>query len=225
MKNIIMKARSILLLFLSITLVVPGFLSYAHAEEENVRIITDLEEFLEECSIEIPEGAKFVGAAIFSLDDSEIDNVDNSVVDENVVDETVTDTDYEINWGTPRYWLENITTGEMCGEIIDSTSGKGPATLTLSISDSFAASWSSNTGISASVISSELGWDVTRSYQVTRSYSVNVPSGKRYQIIGYIRLKAYNFEVWYNPVIGDPYRAGYGNATKPIDICFTWFEI
>lgn len=119
------------------------------------------------------------------------------------------------------YYLKNIKSGEVCGlNVIRQSTYKGPATATMTIKESISATWSSNTGISASTVSASLGFSVTKSFTVSDSYKVSVPKGKTYTIVARPIYMAYNFDVWYSPLIGKDYKAGTGSALKPIGVCF-----
>ncbi|WP_240371890.1 DUF6426 family protein [Anoxybacteroides rupiense] len=123
------------------------------------------------------------------------------------------------------YYLKNMSSGEACGtKIIRQSTFAGPATATLSVKEGVNASWSSNTNVSAEVVSTGLGFNVTKSYEVSDTYQIKVPSGKTYTIVARPYYQTYNFDVWYDPIIGSDYKAGYGNAFKPIGVCFYYYE-
>ncbi|WP_369802241.1 DUF6426 family protein, partial [Geobacillus sp. B4113_201601] len=122
-------------------------------------------------------------------------------------------------------YLKNITTSEACGiEIIRQSTFKGPSTATMSVKQGVSATWSSNTNISAETVSATLGFNVTKSYEVTDTYQIRVPAGKTYTIIARPYYKVYNFDVWYDPLIGWDSKVGYGYAAKPVGVCFYYYE-
>ncbi|KJE28272.1 hypothetical protein LG52_1913 [Geobacillus kaustophilus] len=128
--------------------------------------ITELE-FLKrlETSVPGPKGKKLVGVSIAYTQAQESSLLgDRSAVTPQL--------------GTG-YYLKNITTSEACGtEIIRQSTFKGPSTATMSIKQGVSATWSSNTNISAETVSAALGFNVTKSYEVTDTYQIQVPAGK-----------------------------------------------
>ncbi len=174
--------------------------------------ITDLE-FLKrlETSVPGPKGKKLVGVSIAYTQAQE----SSLPGDRPVVTPQL---------GTG-YYLKNITTSEARGtEIIRQSTFKGPSTATMSIKQGVSATWSSNTNISAETVSAALGFNVTKSYEVTDTYQIQVPAGKTYTIIARPYYKVYNFEVWYDPLIGWDSKVGYGYAAKPVGVCFYYYE-
>ena len=198
-------------------------LSKALAEAEESKVIKSQNgnkvveitdpEVLKELEDSIPEqdGKKLVGVSVAYTETKNLSlSKNNSVV-------------------TPQlatgYYLKNIHTGEACGvSIIRQSTFKGPSTATLTVKENVSATWSSNTNISASTVSAGLGFSVTSSYEVSDTYQIKVPSGKTYTIVARPYYQTYNFDVWYDPIIGSDYKAGYGNASKPIGVCFYYYE-
>jgi hypothetical protein len=128
-------------------------------------------------------------------------------------------------WGSG-YYIKNIASGEVCGiEVIRSSLYKGPAMATMTISEAIATQFVTGTGISAEVVSAKLGFNVTKTYTVSDTYSINVPKGKTYKIIAHPIFIAYNFEVWYDPLLGSDYQVGTGDVLKPIGVCFYYYSL
>lgn len=124
-------------------------------------------------------------------------------------------------WGAPRYYLEKIRWTEGCGTAeIRSTSGSGPATLSLEVHHGVSATWNANVSISASVVSAGVGFDVTSDFQITALYQVEIPAGETWEIRAYPTYDIASFEVWHNPLVGSRYRAGQGEAYIPSGVCF-----
>lgn len=177
--------------------------------------ITD-PEILKELSSSLPknDGQKLVGVAIAY---TETDNVPSpsSLQNNSVVTP---------QWGSG-YYLKNINSSVVCGiEILRQSSYKGPATATMSVKTGVAATWSANVGVSAEEVSTGLGFNVTKSYEVSDTYQIQVPTGKTYTIVARPFFQYYTYEVWYDPLIGFDYKAGNGNAYKPIGVCFYYYQ-
>ena len=49
--------------------------------------------------------------------------------------------------------------------------------------------------------------------------------GESYEIIAYPLYDQYNYEVWYNPAVGNAYYVGPGYAEKPTGVCFDVNEL
>jgi hypothetical protein len=128
-------------------------------------------------------------------------------------------------WGSG-YYIKNIHPSEVCGiKVIRSSLYKGPATATMTIGEAVAAQLITETGISAEVVSATLGFNVTKTYTVSDTYSIQVPKGRTYKITAHPVFLVYDFEVWYDPIFGSDYRVGVGNALKPIGVCFHYYSI
>lgn len=128
-------------------------------------------------------------------------------------------------WRVPKYYIQITGTGQACGdEVLRNSYYYGPATATMKVSESVSAKWSTNVGISASVVNAGVGFDVTKSYTVNYSYSINVPPGYMAEIIAHPVYDVVTFDVWYDPIIGNPYKTGSGDAMKPIGVCFVQYR-
>lgn len=128
-------------------------------------------------------------------------------------------------WGVPRYSLANIRWGEGCGTSeIRSTSGEGPASLSLQVHHGISAAWNANVGISASIVSAGLGFDVTADFQVTAVYQVVIPAGETWIIRAYPTFDIATFEIWHNPLVGGKYAVGRGEAHIPAGVSFAVYH-
>lgn len=124
-------------------------------------------------------------------------------------------------WGIPKTWIVITGSGEVCGTTpIRRSYYQGPATTTMTVTESVSARWSATGGISASGVSAGVGFDVTKTYTVSDSYQVTVPAGKTAEVVAYPMYYVVYFDVWTNPVIGDAYKSGSGWAMKPSGVCF-----
>lgn len=131
-------------------------------------------------------------------------------------------------WGWPGYYVTNVTTytDALCGiSQIGYTSGPGPATLELRINTGVSATYNASVSISPSIISAGVGFNVTSSYTVTDVYTIWVPAGHVYDIIAYPLYDEATFDIMYNPVVGAPYKVGWGYALHPSGVCFDWNDI
>ena len=64
---------------------------------------------------------------------------------------------------------------------------------TMTISESVAISYNTTIGLSAEIISSEIGFDVSGSVSVSDSQNIDVPYGKTYTCNAYVKLDHYEF--------------------------------
>lgn len=120
------------------------------------------------------------------------------------------------------YEVRNVQyEGTVCGlQVIQRTSGPGPGTLTISVTNTVSNSFISTVTISASIVSAAVGFNVTETESITDSYTMDVPLGE----IGYIEahpyLDIYSFEVWDNPWYWWGSKVGEGEAYRVSGICF-----
>ncbi|WP_280702548.1 hypothetical protein [Kitasatospora sp. GP82] len=98
--------------------------------------------------------------------------------------------------------------------------GGGPITLTLTNSRAIASSYTASATVTASIISSAVGFSVTNTYTQTESGAYTVPALKWGGIIAHPLYDVYGFEVIdpnFNAVVG------YGEALRPAGFCYeTW---
>lgn len=127
------------------------------------------------------------------------------------------------DWGSPYYYIVATFTYEQHGgsKIAETSGGPGPGSLTLSQTVSVANSWSANVGVSASVVSAGVGFTVTATVTKTCGYTAQIPSGQYARIDAYPVNQVNDFDVWYNPLLGDAYYAGWGYAIRCIGVDYT----
>ncbi|MBD1372575.1 hypothetical protein IC620_09430 [Hazenella sp. IB182357] len=124
------------------------------------------------------------------------------------------------------YYLKNITTSEICGaKELRSSYYTGPGEATITVSESIAATWEASVGVSAEVISAELGFTVTSTYSVSDSYSIELPEGETVKIVARPVYNVYQYDVWKDPLIGNDYYLGSGSAYKPVGVCFYFYDV
>jgi hypothetical protein len=117
----------------------------------------------------------------------------------------------------------DTSTGDSCGvKSLGKSEGKGPQRLYLSISKGVSATVSANVSISKGIISSGVGFDVTKSYTVTHASFYNVPKGKYAVLEGFPLYTVKNFNI-YKDVSGPDKKIGYGSAGKPTGVCFVHY--
>jgi len=97
--------------------------------------------------------------------------------------------------------------------------------LSLAVSEGVSAQWSASGGVSAGVVSGGVGFNVTATYTVTATGTVQVPAGKTYKLTAYPMYDVYVYDVYYNPAVGGEYYVGSGYAMKPISVCYAWYAI
>ncbi|MES1054203.1 hypothetical protein FOA24_36275 [Bacillus thuringiensis] len=82
--------------------------------------------------------------------------------------------------------------------------------------------WNANVGISASVVSAGVGFNVSAEYSVTQSNTID--TGGRYaEIRAYAEYNGYRFDVWESGWFSDS-KVGSGTALKPVGICFVTYR-
>ncbi|MFE4573293.1 hypothetical protein [Paenibacillus chitinolyticus] len=123
-------------------------------------------------------------------------------------------------------YLKNVRNGgNTCGaNIIRTSYYQGPTPPSkMVISEKVASSFTSNTNVSASVVSAAVGFSVTSEFTVTDEYAFQVPAGKTYEVIARPTNNITNFEVWEKGTFWDSHE-GDGQASRPIGICFYFYE-
>jgi len=127
-------------------------------------------------------------------------------------------------WGQIAYYYISNKTGpsEAWGttRIATTSGGPGPGTLTLGQTVTVSNSFSANVGVTAGVVSAGLGFNVTVSTQWSCSYAAQIPSGQHATINAYPVYDCYSYDVWYNPKIGDAYKAGNGSAKQSVGVAY-----
>jgi hypothetical protein len=123
---------------------------------------------------------------------------------------------------TAEYYLKNIVTTQAKGELLRSSFYIYPGG-TMTITDSVSASFSTEVGVSASVISAKLGFNVTGTYSVSESQNVIVPYGSTYNLRAYVNYQVKSFEIWEDDIWFDDY-LGTGKTKKPVGVIFVLYK-
>lgn len=133
---------------------------------------------------------------------------------------TTPDTRVMPEWGTPYYYIVNTTSYDRpdLTPIAETSGGPGPGTVSLSQAGSISNSWSADVGVTAQVVSAGVGFSVTGTVTRTFAYTAQVASGQHATIDAYAIQRICNYEVWYNPLVGNAYLAGYGWAMTCIGV-------
>lgn len=169
-------------------------------------------EYVKQCQFDIPKGAEIVGVEIVHSDVNETIPFKTNRV--------------RIQWGIPYYYVDNIEISESCGkDALRRSRAMGQGNFTSYLNEDIPAVWNSNTNIRANKVSKELGFDVTKSYQVSTSQTIHIPADKTYELAAFPIYTLYKFDVFYSPIIGTDVHAGTGQAHKPSGVCFVWYEM
>lgn len=121
------------------------------------------------------------------------------------------------------YYLTNVRSVGEVRRFIDSVSGNGPSTLSMSFTRSASNTYSANVGVTAQVVTAGVGFDVSKTRSVNYSQSVNVPSGQRWQIDARNRFNRKSYDVWWDPWIGSNSYKGSGTADDYFGVFYyTW---
>jgi len=108
------------------------------------------------------------------------------------------------------HW-EEIQVGSIPLETI---TGTGPTTLTLSNTYSVSNSWNASVSVPASIVSAAVGFSVTKSNSVTLSNAQQVPAGETETVVAYPEFSVFSFQVWVpNNFNGNYTDAGTGSAS------------
>lgn len=105
-------------------------------------------------------------------------------------------------------------------EVLDSAEGYGPIRLTVTVSQSVSATFSSTIGINAEVVSTGMGFSVTKTYTVADSGIIDVPAKKYGLLEAHTKYKVYNFDIMQGYLIGEDKKIGTGQALKPSGVIF-----
>jgi hypothetical protein len=127
-------------------------------------------------------------------------------------------------WGEWGYSIRVTDSDEVCGmDVIDSVSGTSE--LILECERSVSATWSTNCGVQASVVSVGLGYSVTDSYTVKRSTHYTPSPGHYGRIEAHPSFMLKRFDVMYQSILSsEPYKEGEGIAEIPNGVCFNIYE-
>ncbi|MFB6513104.1 hypothetical protein ACFCXF_14440 [Streptomyces virginiae] len=115
--------------------------------------------------------------------------------------------------------------GQQCGtDLIEQTSGRGKATLVLSIERSVATVVSKEANIDLKYISAGMGWSVTNTYSVKNETRYEVPDGKWGVVQAFPLYDVYEGDVYVGVGGGLPTGKRVW-ASKPVGVCFNqWAE-
>ncbi|WP_246005799.1 hypothetical protein [Brevibacillus gelatini] len=114
-------------------------------------------------------------------------------------------------------------TSYACGvEEIQRVSGS-KGTLTLTVSEKVAATFSANVSVSAEIVSAGVGFNVTSEYTVTDSNTVDT-NGRFTELVAYPYYRIKYFDVYDEATFGSDNYLGSGEAWKPIGVCFAVFD-
>ena len=182
--------------------------------ETNEVTTDDLMEYVEQCRFDIPEGAEIVGVEIvyFSHHQKAPLHAERE--------------GRPVPLGIPTYYVKNIEIGESCAkDYVQKSSARGPGTLTSVFHEAIAARWDSDTKIRASHISKALGFDVTKTYELSTVHAVHFPEDKMYEAAAFPVYTLYKFDVYYSPLFGKDDHVGTGQAEIPSGVCFVWYQM
>jgi hypothetical protein len=92
----------------------------------------------------------------------------------------------------------------------------------MTIKSSVSAKYSTDISLSAEIITVGVGFDVTRTFKVSDTYSIYVLAGSTYNIKARPIYLIKNFEVWNDQLIGWDTIRGSGYASKPMGVSFQY---
>lgn len=90
----------------------------------------------------------------------------------------------------------------------------------MSVSENVQASYGGSTSISTEIISAAVNFNVTESFSVSDTQSVQIPYGKKANIKAYPILNIWQFDVYERGIFSDSYKDT-GWAEKPVGVCFS----
>jgi len=127
-----------------------------------------------------------------------------------------------MEWGAQEIYFKNQRTYEARGGLIRSSYYSAPGGA-MTVSESVAISFSTTVGLSAKVVSTEIGFSVTATIGVSDTQNISVPTGYTYNCKAYVNNLKYSFEIWEDDVFFDDY-LGTGTVTKPIGVIFVVYK-
>ncbi|MEV7598117.1 hypothetical protein AB0O91_12145 [Kitasatospora sp. NPDC089797] len=108
----------------------------------------------------------------------------------------------------------------LCGaDPVDTVTGRGPMTLTLTQTRSVATQWSATAGITAGTVSAGVGFNVTETVTNAEGGSYPVPDGKFGHLEAHPLFDQYTFDVYDRRVGGGAY-IGSGQISHPAGFCY-----
>lgn len=114
---------------------------------------------------------------------------------------------------------DTIETTYETGNLIRRSEYQGPSTATMSVTESFSATFSFNFEIGIDELNAALGYNRTSTFSVTDSYTVNVPNGYTYAIECYVNNEKKTFEIWDEDLIWDN-KVGDYYSIRPVGYVF-----
>lgn len=195
----------------------------ADAEVTLIPLTADEARRLRELNGEEPDASVVGGLFVLNevMTDDEIEDFRASILAP--VADTLTIEPTPSEWCTGRY-LTNVTllsnSVYFPGSPLETTAAWGPKNLGLSVNRTVSASYSTNLGVSASVVSASVGYGVTSSYGVSSSTSMYVPNGKLGTLRAYTSYKKHRWNVWDDPCVGSDKYIGVGYSFKPNGVYF-----
>ena len=130
--------------------------------------------------------------------------------------------DFSQSLAPASYYLKNKTATSACGSSVLKKVSGNSGSLTLSFSSKIAATWNASVGVSASVVSAGVGFNVSAEYSVTQSNTIDT-NGRYAEIRAYAEYTGYRFDVWESGWFGDK-KVGNGTALRPVGICFVTYR-
>lgn len=119
------------------------------------------------------------------------------------------------------YFIRHKGDGMVGGDLVLRHSYyQGPSIATMTVREPVPAEWRATGGVNARVVSAGVGFDVAKSYAVSESHTVSVPAGRMLGLVAYPIYYLAQFDVYYDPVIGGPFKVGNGYAMKLVGIYF-----
>lgn len=111
-------------------------------------------------------------------------------------------------------------------DIILHTNSGGPGgTVSMTVNEEVSATVSCSVGLDAEVVSAEVGFDVTRTYGIQDSYSVQLAAGQYGMIKAWTYYHRVDYDVWNDYLIGDDTYQTTGSAYRPNGVRFRFYEL
>jgi hypothetical protein len=118
------------------------------------------------------------------------------------------------HWLCNCFYLKNIQPAGTGNTYLASAQGSNPylSTVSLEINQSVSNQWSATGGIDSGTVSAQIGFSVTETQGVNQTGSANIPQGQTVEIDAFAIFDVSTYDVWYNPVLGNDFQVGSGNA-------------
>ncbi|MGE7625204.1 hypothetical protein ACQKMD_19925 [Viridibacillus sp. NPDC096237] len=181
--------------------------NYTNILSNNNRVheVQNVEEFAKENNIPLEKDGKELSEITISYTNNNYPN--------NLINESITP------FATAEYYVTVVRTSETCGleTLRSSYYPEGPGTMT--VSETVATNISVSATLDYKIISGSLGYDVTKSYTVSDSKTINVPKGKTWNLVARPMFETKEFTVKRN---NKSYATG--DSSKPIGVCFSIYK-